>query len=1078
MELSRGHGRYGSLLPHPAPWQFSGASHFERSALAPPASHCQRAAAAAASTCAAMRSSLVLAILAAGAAAGDAAAAQANPVRKVVQMLQAMQKKAAIAEASGIREKENAAYVAAKDEFVANINAIVKATVALEKAAREHRVTGERLRCGTRDGWVSTPAALMCIGIARLGESLPPRTPSRAHDPYRMFDNSSILLVEACGRNEEELLMREIEDYECTPVETVSKTDACSVMAVICPKLFPFKHGEATAFNDDAGAYLRGAGYPQAWDRRSSRTDFYTQWRDYDDLVARLQDVVDAAPGVAVLEDLEPATHEGRSIKAVRIRGSAWTAGAPRIVINCLLHAREWMASMVGTYLAEYSVDRQRNDPSWLAGMELVIVPISNPDGLVFSQTSNAMWRKNRATNAGYSCKGVDLNRNWAKDWSGVQTTSTYPCSDLYVGASSMSEPETQALAALLTEAPVKLHLDIHSHGAMILGPWAYTNADHPDKTTIDAIGMAMYTAIKSVNGQDYIYGTGDAGGSLYLCSGVAPDFSTDLGAYGYTIELPPAGWQGSAGFQPDTSEILPACTEIFEAVQVMVAWFKVKVGVEKGLAVSSGLGKDNVGMVEATLSLVTSRRLSTASRQLSGFSVQVQFEIIIPSEASQSIDAYDVADSLSSADEDSLSTALSDAIASVADAAYHVEVAELPSVELIVTPVPAPTPLAPTPAFVSTAHRPLRALARASADLRHGRRARGNTVAQRSTAAMLPAALAICGAVAALRTVSSLAFVPGARSARSMSVALRASETRRGGLTWLDAGAGFAHKAWCQGRQGLLQAVLATVAVAFVAQDVCAGRARRQAPVDVKASLQTLQDDAPVDWERWRGTVPRTCAPAFTYTVPAGPALRASEAYKHCAPLLDGSGYVGLTPELMRYNADTLTLEGWSVPDCGLQFGDQLAGIMFSNGPDRRLDAWLTYDALGGNATATEKTAWFRSSSVTLGGLDGNWRGINQSGELSMKIHLADNYIELGNGQQLAIVSHNETHIVSEARDGMLATGRLVGDQLHWDICEESDCELERMPEYFGQLTGLRQRAEEAGSGAGRAPWGSSPRL
>ncbi|CAK0837757.1 unnamed protein product, partial [Prorocentrum cordatum] len=162
----------------------------------------QRVAAAAASTCAAMRSSLVLAILAAGAAAGEAAAAQANPVRKVVQMLQAMQKKvtqegereselfekfscycktgsgdlsksigdaetklpqlaselkdseatlaetkeglkqdqedrsaakAAIAEASGIRERENAAYVAAKDEFVANINAIVKATVALEK---------------------------------------------------------------------------------------------------------------------------------------------------------------------------------------------------------------------------------------------------------------------------------------------------------------------------------------------------------------------------------------------------------------------------------------------------------------------------------------------------------------------------------------------------------------------------------------------------------------------------------------------------------------------------------------------------------------------------------------------------------------------------------------------------------------------------------------------------------------------------------------------------------------------------------------------------------------------------------
>merc|ERR1719434_549131 len=41
--------------------------------------------------------------------------------------------KEAIAEATGIREKENAAFVAAKDDFVANINAILKATVALSK---------------------------------------------------------------------------------------------------------------------------------------------------------------------------------------------------------------------------------------------------------------------------------------------------------------------------------------------------------------------------------------------------------------------------------------------------------------------------------------------------------------------------------------------------------------------------------------------------------------------------------------------------------------------------------------------------------------------------------------------------------------------------------------------------------------------------------------------------------------------------------------------------------------------------------------------------------------------------------
>merc|ERR1719284_791023 len=148
------------------------------------------------------RSALICLLFVAGVAETSAAQAQANPVRKVVQMLQAMSKKVtqegekeaelfekfmcycktgtgdlsksigdaetkipqlsselkdaeatlaetkeglkqdqtdrsaakeAIAEATGIREKENSAFVAAKDDFVANINAILKATVALEK---------------------------------------------------------------------------------------------------------------------------------------------------------------------------------------------------------------------------------------------------------------------------------------------------------------------------------------------------------------------------------------------------------------------------------------------------------------------------------------------------------------------------------------------------------------------------------------------------------------------------------------------------------------------------------------------------------------------------------------------------------------------------------------------------------------------------------------------------------------------------------------------------------------------------------------------------------------------------------
>jgi len=121
---------------------------------------------------------------------------------------------------------------------------------------------------------------------------------------------------------------------------------------------------------------------------------------------------------------------------------------------------------------------------------------------------------------------------------------------------------------------------------------------------------------------------------------------------------------------------------------EAAVADPQVKAGVEKGIAVSSGLGEENADMVEATLSLVTSRRLGAAIRQLSSSSVQVDFEIDIPAVNSASIDTHDVADSLASADEDSLNNALSEAIASVADAAYSVEVAELPRQNPIISMV------------------------------------------------------------------------------------------------------------------------------------------------------------------------------------------------------------------------------------------------------------------------------------------------------------------------------------------------------------------------------------------------------
>ena len=51
--------------------------------------------------------------------------------------------------------------------------------------------------------------------------------------------------------------------------------------------------------------------------------------------------------------------------------------------------------------------------------VNVFIVPIVNPDGYVYSHTTDRYWRKNRQLNFSSSYVGTDLNRNWDADWNG-----------------------------------------------------------------------------------------------------------------------------------------------------------------------------------------------------------------------------------------------------------------------------------------------------------------------------------------------------------------------------------------------------------------------------------------------------------------------------------------------------------------------------------------------------------------------------------------------------------------------------------------------------------------------------------
>ncbi|MGH2942768.1 MAG: M14 family zinc carboxypeptidase, partial [Solirubrobacteraceae bacterium] len=133
-----------------------------------------------------------------------------------------------------------------------------------------------------------------------------------------------------------------------------------------------------------------------------------------------------------------------------------------------------------------------------VAGLELHVLALVNPDGRAFSQSSaaNAMWRKNRrAPPAGSTCRGVDINRNYDIAWdfdryyspagAAAVSASRDPCDpQVYIGPGASSEPETRNVIGLLRERRIELYVDVHSFSRKILFPWGIDDnqSDEPDQ--------------------------------------------------------------------------------------------------------------------------------------------------------------------------------------------------------------------------------------------------------------------------------------------------------------------------------------------------------------------------------------------------------------------------------------------------------------------------------------------------------------------------------------------------------------------------------------------------------------------
>lgn len=296
--------------------------------------------------------------------------------------------------------------------------------------------------------------------------------------------------------------------------------------------------------------------------------EWFADYKSYDQVSQQINTLVSTYPTLASRFSAGTSL-EGRDIFGIKITAPGGS-GKAGVLYNGCQHAREWIAVMVPMYIAdrllrEYDTNSEIRD--LLDRCEFFIIPISNPDGYVYSWTRDRMWRKNRRNNGGGSY-GVDLNRNWSVGWGGEGSSGNRD-SEVYRGTSPFSEPESSAIRDFVLARPhIAAHIDFHNYSQLILWPWGYTGSPPPDRNTFDRMGNDMKSLIRAVHNKGYTQG--QTYWTIYPASGVFPDWTYgETGAYGFTIELRDTG---SYGFLLPANQILPNAEELWPAA-LYFAW-------------------------------------------------------------------------------------------------------------------------------------------------------------------------------------------------------------------------------------------------------------------------------------------------------------------------------------------------------------------------------------------------------------------------------------------------------------------------------------------------------------------------
>ena len=245
----------------------------------------------------------------------------------------------------------------------------------------------------------------------------------------------------------------------------------------------------------------------------------------YDEVVANLDNMFSLFPGLITQKESIGQSIEGRDLWMVKISDNPnVNETEPEVLYTGIHHAREPESMMQLLFYMYYLLENYNTDDfikTLVDNTEMYFVPVVNPDGYVYNQSTNpyggGMWRKNRRDNGGGSY-GVDPNRNygymWGYDNSG---SSPDPYDETYRGTAAFSEPEIAAMRDFVNDHEFRLALNYHTYSNLLLYPWGWTSDLTPDEDIMNAYAEMMT--------QDSHYTFGPSSTTIYPTNGDANDW-------------------------------------------------------------------------------------------------------------------------------------------------------------------------------------------------------------------------------------------------------------------------------------------------------------------------------------------------------------------------------------------------------------------------------------------------------------------------------------------------------------------------------------------------------------------------